>query len=514
MVRDARRAGAVSRCGGRGTGAAGPRRLRGLVPARPAGRRPAEDRPVVVGDLAARSVVDAAAQDITEIASTSYRNYDEQVEQATTLMTPEFAARVPRHGRLARPRRSPSSVARSPHRSSRRPWCARPTSRSRRWCSSTPRSSERGGEPVTLPYRTLVTMTRAATAGWCPTSRPGDHIAVGPWPPTARITDGDRDRPAHHRSRPQRPLRHLLRGVPRAPGRRSSTRCRSSAGRSPRCTPRSRSSTSPASRSSRVATWWRDWSSRPPPRTRSTSSTARPSALTPRRRRRHHRASTTAPRIRAGAVIITAGIGKFSPRPLPAGDGWLGRGMEFFVPTFAPYAGKDVVIVGGGDSAFDWALHLEPVARSVTLVHRRDAFRAHQRTVDQVRASLGRDRDQGPGHRAARATVWSRRSRSPSTAPSPYAGRRRRSSRPWASSPTSARSRSGGSRSQKRHIVVDASMRTSLHRVFAAGDVTEYPGKVRLIAVGFGEAATAVNNAAVVIDPTAHVFPGHSREGT
>lgn len=64
----------------------------------------------------------------------------------------------------------------------------------------------------------------------------------------------------------------------------------------------------------------------------------------------------------------------------------------------------------------------------------------------------------------------------------------------------------------KRHIVVDSTMRTNLPRVFAAGDVTEYPGKVRLIAVGFGEAATAVNNAAVVIDPTAHVFPGHSSE--
>ena len=58
-------------------------------------------------------------------------------------------------------------------------------------------------------------------------------------------------------------------------------------------------------------------------------------------------------------MLITAGIGKFSPRPLPAGEGWLGRGMEFFVPSFEPYAGKDVVIVGGGDSAFDWALHLD-----------------------------------------------------------------------------------------------------------------------------------------------------------
>ena len=62
-------------------------------------------------------------------------------------------------------------------------------------------------------------------------------------------------------------------------------------------------------------------------------------------------------------------------------------------------------------------------------------------------------------------------------------------------------------------VVVDSSMRTNLPRVFAAGDITEYPGKVRLIAVGFGEAATAVNNAAVAIDPAAHLFPGHSSEG-
>ncbi len=65
---------------------------------------------------------------------------------------------------------------------------------------------------------------------------------------------------------------------------------------------------------------------------------------------------------------------------------------------------------------------------------------------------------------------------------------------------------------EKRHVVVDPSMRTNLARVFAAGDITEYPGKVRLIAVGFGEAATAVNNATVAIDPSAKVFPGHSSD--
>ena len=217
-------------------------------------------------------------------------------------------------------------------------------------------------------------------------------------------------------------------------------------------------------------------------------------------------------RVVAGAVLITSGIGKFSPRPLPAGDGWVGRGMEFFVPSFAPYAGKDVVIVGGGDSAFDWAQHLEPVAASVTLVHRRDAFRAHERTVAavkdssveivtnaQVTALRGNGQleeveisvdGQEPQVRKAQALVAALGFIADLGA-----------IQQW------------GLETQKRHVVVDSSMRTNLPRVFAAGDITDYPGKVRLIAVGFGEAATAVNNAAVVLDPAAHVFPGHSSEG-
>ena len=221
--------------------------------------------------------------------------------------------------------------------------------------------------------------------------------------------------------------------------------------------------------------------------------------------------------VRAKAMIITAGIGKFSPRPLPAAEGWIGRGVEFFVPSFEPYADRDVIIVGGGDSAFDWALHLEPIARSVTLVHRRDAFRAHQRTVDQVRASsveivtkaevtalLGEDGgDAGPLVKVE-ITVDGVPEVRPAQAVVAALGfiADLGPLQQW------------GLETQRRHIVVDTSMRTSLSRVFAAGDITEYPGKVRLIAVGFGEAATAVNNAAVVIDPTAHVFPGHSSEGT
>jgi thioredoxin reductase (NADPH) len=67
---------------------------------------------------------------------------------------------------------------------------------------------------------------------------------------------------------------------------------------------------------------------------------------------------------------------------------------------------------------------------------------------------------------------------------------------------------------QDRHVVVDSRMWTGVDRIYAAGDLTEYPGKVRLIAVGFGEAATAINNAAVRLDPSLDLFPGHSTDHT
>lgn len=215
--------------------------------------------------------------------------------------------------------------------------------------------------------------------------------------------------------------------------------------------------------------------------------------------------------VHAKAMLVTAGIGKFSPRQLPVGDDWLGRGLEFFVPDFDPYVGKDVVVVGGGDSAFDWAVHLEPIAKSVTLVHRRAAFRAHERTVEQVRSSsveiitnaqvTGMFGDEQLEE--VEITVEDEPTRRPAQAVVAALG----------FLADVAAMKEWGMEFDKRHIVVDSTMRTNLDRVFAAGDITEYPGKVRLIAVGFGEAATAVNNAAVVIDPDAHVFPGHSSEG-
>jgi thioredoxin reductase (NADPH) len=221
--------------------------------------------------------------------------------------------------------------------------------------------------------------------------------------------------------------------------------------------------------------------------------------------------TTSRAEVTAGAVILTGGIGTFTPRKLPAGEDFLGRGLEYFVPSSQEYVGRDVVIVGGGDSAIDWALMLEPLAATVTLVHRRDQFRAHGASVDKVRAldvtmitnaqvtALEGD------PLLERAIVTVRGEEQPRVVPcdrvvaalgftanlGPL--------REW-----------GLELRDNRHVVVDTAMRTNIPGVFAAGDITDYDGKVRLISVGFGEVATAVNNAAVHLDPTAHVFPGHT----
>jgi len=223
------------------------------------------------------------------------------------------------------------------------------------------------------------------------------------------------------------------------------------------------------------------------------------------------RVTTTRTEVVAGAVIVTGGIGTFTPRTLPAGEEFLGRGLAYFVPSSQEYVGRDVLIVGGGDSAIDWALMLEPLASKVTLVHRREQFRAHGASVEKVR-QLDVDMitnaqvTELQGDRVLeRAVVSVKGEDEPRVVEvdkvvaalgftanlGPL--------REW-----------GLELADNRHLVVDTAMRTSLPGVFAAGDITEYDGKVRLISVGFGEVATAVNNAAVYLDPTAHVFPGHT----
>lgn len=218
--------------------------------------------------------------------------------------------------------------------------------------------------------------------------------------------------------------------------------------------------------------------------------------------------------INAGAVVVTGGIGTFTPRTLPAGEDFLGRGLEYFVPSSAEYAGQDVVIVGGGDSAVDWANMLHPIAKSVTLVHRRDKFRAHHGSVAQMETA--------PVEVVLNAqvteTIGSDRLEAVTITP------KTKGEEPHSLPCTKLVAALGFTANlgplrewgvelhDNRHLVVDPAMRTNVPGVFAAGDITDYDGKVRLIAVGFGEVATAVNNAAVHIDPDAQLFPGHSTD--
>jgi thioredoxin reductase len=212
------------------------------------------------------------------------------------------------------------------------------------------------------------------------------------------------------------------------------------------------------------------------------------------------------------AVVVTGGIGTFTPRPLPAGEDFLGRGLDYFVPSSADFVGKDVIVVGGGDSAVDWALMLAPIASTVTLVHRREVFRAHAANVVQLRASSVEivtnaqltALEGGSSVEKAYVTV---------TGEQPRALACQRVVAALGFTANLGPLREWGIElHDNRHLVVDSAMRTNVPGVFAGGDVTDYDGKVRLIAVGFGEVATAVNNAAVHIDPGAQLFPGHSTD--
>ena len=191
----------------------------------------------------------------------------------------------------------------------------------------------------------------------------------------------------------------------------------------------------------------------------------------------------------------------------------LGR-LEFHVVPGQRERDVPTWISRGDEQPREVSLVLQDKASSVTLVHRRDQFRAHEGSVSQLRASkvdvltpyvphqiLG-----GDDGRVRAVDVVNKETDEHTTIE--------------VDEVVAALGfiadlgplQSWGLTLQKRHIVVDSTMATNVPGVFAAGDVVEYPGKVRLISTGFGEAATAVNNAAPVIDPTAKVFPGHSSD--
>jgi thioredoxin reductase len=183
------------------------------------------------------------------------------------------------------------------------------------------------------------------------------------------------------------------------------------------------------------------------------------------------------------------------------------------VPALEEHRDQDVIVVGGGDSAFDWALSLHPIARSVTIVHRRNKFRAFAATVRQVR-ELGvpiiTDAQvvalRGPDGVLAEVEL------TVASDPSPVVLPAQAVVAALGFTADLGPIESWGLEIVKRAVAVDTTMRTARDRIYAAGDIAAYPGKVKLIATGFGEAATAVNNIAVALNPDAHLFPGHSSD--
>jgi thioredoxin reductase (NADPH) len=214
------------------------------------------------------------------------------------------------------------------------------------------------------------------------------------------------------------------------------------------------------------------------------------------------------------SVLIACGLGAFTPRKMAAKGvaEFEGRGVFYHLEDPAALAGKRILIVGGGDSAFDYSMGLSPIAKSVMQIHRSDKFRAHEDTVRTVR-SLPVDlrtfhelKEVHGVEKLVGVTIFDNRTGQESyhecdlvllnlgflSNLGPV--------KEW------------GLEITGNSIGVNQRMETNIPGVFAAGDIVDYPGKLKLIATGFAEAAIAVNHAKAYVDPTSRAFPGHSSE--
>jgi thioredoxin reductase (NADPH) len=218
-------------------------------------------------------------------------------------------------------------------------------------------------------------------------------------------------------------------------------------------------------------------------------------------------------------VVITAGKGALNPRVLecPGWDDFAhdGGGLHTHVRQPEDFRGKKVLIVGGGDSAVDWALGLHGIAAEVTIIHRRDQFRAHRATTEEMRqlAADGKisiltpyevDSIEGGNGCVSRVTIIQNETKEKTTleidSVIALLGFK----------PDLGPIGNWGLTLDKHSIEVTSLMETNIEGVYAAGDVVKYPGKLELIATGYAEAAIAVNNAVHYLNPKARVAPGHS----
>lgn len=214
----------------------------------------------------------------------------------------------------------------------------------------------------------------------------------------------------------------------------------------------------------------------------------------------------------AKTIIITAGNGAFQPRKLNVenAEKFEKTNLYYYVKEMNVFKNKRVVLLGGGDSAVDWALMLEPIAKEITLVHRRDTFRAHEESVNQLKKSRvniltpyivkelkGEDRIERVVFEEIGGNNIIEMETDAVLCNYGFISRLGPINN-W------------GLQIEKNSIVVNTKMETNIKGIYAAGDINTFPGKVKLIATGFGEGPTAINNAFKYINPDARLQPIHS----
>jgi thioredoxin reductase (NADPH) len=212
-------------------------------------------------------------------------------------------------------------------------------------------------------------------------------------------------------------------------------------------------------------------------------------------------------------IIITAGNGAFQPRrlELESASRYEGKNLHYFIDDLNQFAGQKVAVLGGGDSAVDWALMLEPIAEQVTIVHRRDKFRAHEHSVENLQNSkVDIKTPYVPvdlvGNGAAINQIILQEANGDGKVTIDVDAVICNFGFVSSLGPI----KEWGLEIEKNSIVVNSKMETNIPGIYSAGDICTYDGKVKLIACGFGEAPTAVNNAKAYFDPKAKIQPLHS----
>ena len=211
--------------------------------------------------------------------------------------------------------------------------------------------------------------------------------------------------------------------------------------------------------------------------------------------------------LEAPVIIIAAGGGSFTPKrpPLPGIEGYEGTSVFYAVRRMEDFRGKDIVIAGGGDSALDWTLNLQPLAKSMTLVHHRDGFRAAPDSVNKMKALVEAGAMKfeianisalkGAGGQLEAVTLKSKEGERDIACNCllPFFGLTMKLG-PVAEF---------GLNLHENLIPVDTEkFESSTPSIFAIGDINSYPGKVKLILSGFHEAALMAQAAFRYVYPT------------